>query len=131
MSALRPIHPDSVPAPVGNYVHGAEVAGSGRLLFISGQIPEAADGTVPAGFEAQCRLVWSHVGATLSAAGLSYPNLVKVTTYLSDVSLADVNARVRREVLGAHAPALTVVGAATLDRRWLLEIEAVAWGPSR
>ena len=34
--------------------------------------------------------------------------------------------RVRRERLGSHAPALTVIVARTLDPRWLLEIEAMA-----
>jgi 2-iminobutanoate/2-iminopropanoate deaminase len=35
---------------------------------------------------------------------------------------------VRREVLGTHAPALTVIITGIYDPRWLLEIEAVAAG---
>jgi 2-iminobutanoate/2-iminopropanoate deaminase len=45
----------------------------------------------------------------LTAAGLTTNNLLKVTTYLSDRRHADANARVRREMLGDHRPALTVV----------------------
>lgn len=123
---MRTFHPGSVPPPVGGYVHGAQQGESGRLLFVSGQIPEALDGPIPEGFEEQCRLVWSHIGAVLGEAGLGFSDLIKVTTYLSAVGFAEVNSRVRREVLGAHTPALTVVGAALLDPRWLLEIEAVA-----
>lgn len=85
---------------------------------------------VPAGFESQCRLVWAHIGAVLASAGTRHEDLVKVTTYLSDRAHADENGRIRREVLGAHRPALTVIVAEIFDPRWLLEIEAVAaWRP--
>ncbi|MFQ6392630.1 hypothetical protein ACLMAJ_04200 [Nocardia sp. KC 131] len=40
--------------------------------------------------------------------------------------LAEVNTSVRREVLGDHKPALTVVLAGIFDPRWLLEIEVIA-----
>lgn len=55
-------------------------------------------------------------------------NLVKVTTFLTRREDADANSRIRRERLGSHAPALTVIVAQTLDPRWLLEIEALAAG---
>jgi enamine deaminase RidA (YjgF/YER057c/UK114 family) len=47
--------------------------------------------------------------SVLTAAGLTTDNLLKVTTHLSDRRHADANARVRREMLGDHRPALTVV----------------------
>jgi enamine deaminase RidA (YjgF/YER057c/UK114 family) len=127
---LRAHTPPSVPAPVGNYAHGVEVLPGARLLFVSGQIPVDLEGEVPADFESQCRLVWAHVGAVLASAGMGYDDLVKVTTFLSDRAHADANGRIRREVLGAHRPALTVIVAEIFDPRWLLEIEAVAaWRP--
>lgn len=121
--------PSAVPPPVGNYTHGLEVPPGARLLFISGQIPENMAGAVPTDFTEQCRLVWAHIGAVLAAAGLGYEHLVKVTTFLTDRADAEENGRIRREVLGAHQPALTVVVAGTLDPRWRLEIEGVAAGP--
>ncbi|MEO6324935.1 MAG: RidA family protein [Thermoanaerobaculia bacterium] len=117
--------PSSVPAPQGGYALGLSAAPL-RLLFISGQIPERRDGTVPEDFEAQCRLAWEHVLAVLSDAGLGPVHLLKVTTFLADRADAELNGRIRREVLGAHEPALTVVAVNTLDPRWLLEIEAIA-----
>ena len=36
------------------------------------------------------------------------------------------NAAVRKEVLGAHAPALTIIITGIYDEEWLLEIEAIA-----
>ena len=127
---FRRHNPASVPAPQGGYAHGLELPATSRLLFISGQIPEHPDGSIPPDFESQCRLVWTHVGSILHEAGLDYVHLVKVSTFLADRSWADLNGSIRREVLGAHEPALTVVAVNTLDRRWLLEIEAVASGPS-
>lgn len=118
--------PDSVPAPVGNYSLGLEVPAGSRFLFISGQIPETLDGEVPPAFEDQCNLVWDHILAILRSADMSVANLVKVTTFLVDREDAAVNSRVRRERLGSHSPALTVMVAQTLDPRWLLEIEALA-----
>ncbi|HEY1014618.1 MAG TPA: RidA family protein [Herpetosiphonaceae bacterium] len=118
-------NPATVPAPVGGYSQALEMRG-GRLLFISGQIPERADGTVPKDFAGQCQAVWDNIGALLAAAGMSYANLIKVTTYLTSRELAKVNSHIRQKVLGDARPALTVVVAQTLDPAWLLEIEAIA-----
>ncbi|HEX6903443.1 MAG TPA: RidA family protein [Thermoanaerobaculia bacterium] len=123
--------PDSVPAPVGNYSLGLEIPAGSRILFISGQIPETLSGEIPQTFEDQCNLVWNHILSILGAAGMSAANLVKVTTFLVDREYAEANSRIRRERLGSHAPALTVMVAQTLDVRWLLEIEAVAAAEER
>ena len=123
---VRPIRAADAPTPVGGYSQAVEVRYAVRILYISGQIPELADGRVPETFEAQARLVWQHVLAQLAAAQMSTANLVKVTTFLSSREHADANGAVRREVLGDHAPALTVIIAGIYDPRWLLEIEAIA-----
>lgn len=120
--------PASVPAAVGNYTQGLEVAPGARLLFISGQIPVRVDGSVPADFEGQCHAVWDNLMAVLDDAGMAPEQLVKVTTYLTSRDQADINGRVRRERLGNVRPALTVVIAQTFAPEWLLEIEAVAAG---
>lgn len=117
--------PDA-PTPSGGYAQALDIVGVQRLLIVSGQIPVAPDGTVPSDFDGQCRLVWANIGAQLRAAGLDYSHLVKVTTYLSDRRFGDANGAIRREILGVHAPALTVVIAGIYDEKWLLEIEAMA-----
>lgn len=123
---LTPIESPDGPAASGGYSQALAVGGATRLLFISGQIPEARDGTVPAAFADQCRLVWSHIEAQLRAAGMGLDNLVKVTTFLSDRAHAEENGAIRRAVLGDRRPALTVIIAGIYDPAWLLEIEAVA-----
>lgn len=126
---LTPVDPSTTPAPQGGYTQGALVEGAQRWLFISGQIPVGPDGGVPATFGEQCRTAWRNVTDTLEVAGMGIDDLVKVTTYLADRADADENSAIRREVLGGHAPALTVVLAGIYDESWLLEIEAVAASP--
>jgi 2-iminobutanoate/2-iminopropanoate deaminase len=116
-----PIVPDG-----GGYRHSYEVAAPARTVFISGQIPVAPDGTLAEDFAAQCRQVWANVATALAHHGMALTDLVKVTTYLSDRRYRAENSTIRREVLGDHAPALTVIITGIYDESWLLEIEAVA-----
>jgi 2-iminobutanoate/2-iminopropanoate deaminase len=126
MMKLTPINSPSAPQAAGGYAQAIDVTGAQRLLFISGQIPQTAAGIVPPDFSGQARLVWQNVIAQLDAAGMSIGNLIKVTTFLSSRAFAIANREVRQEVLGEHAPALTVVVAGIFDEKWLLEIEAIA-----
>jgi enamine deaminase RidA (YjgF/YER057c/UK114 family) len=123
---IRTVNAESAPQASGGYSQAVAVLGAERLLFISGQIPETTAGEVPADFSAQARLVWRNVIAQLGAAGMNVDNLVKVTIFLSSREFATLNRDIRREVLGAHSPALTVIITGIFDEKWLLEIEAVA-----
>lgn len=122
----KEINSEAVGAPLGGYCHGLEIGGPARLLFVSGQIPEAADGSAPESFDEQCEQVWRNIGEVLKTAGMGYENLVKVTTFLTHTDQAGRNSEIRRRFLGEHRPALTVVIVGTLEPKWLLEIEAVA-----
>ena len=127
MVAIAPLNPAILPAATGNYTHGVQVDGARRMVFVSGQVPWGNEhGRVPESFEAQCRMVWRNVLAVLSEAGMGVRNLVKVTTYLSDRQYRAINSKIREEVLGDHAPALTVIICDIYAENWLLEIEAVA-----
>jgi 2-iminobutanoate/2-iminopropanoate deaminase len=123
---LNTVNAESAPQAAGGYSQAIAVSGAERLLFISGQIPETAAGDVPSNFSEQARLVWCNVFAQLGAAGMTVANLVKVTIFLSSREYATQNRDIRREVLGAHSPALTVIITGIFDEKWLLEIEAVA-----
>ncbi|MBR0712348.1 RidA family protein [Bradyrhizobium liaoningense] len=119
-------NPATVHPPAGGYCMGLELTQHRRLLFISGQVPERSDGTVPEGFEAQCEQAWRNVTEVLATAGLRVEHLVKVTTFLTDRNQVVTNRAIRRKMLGDHQPALTVMVAETVDSKWLLEIEAIA-----
>ncbi|MEI8410585.1 MULTISPECIES: RidA family protein [unclassified Kribbella] len=116
-----PIVPDG-----GGYRHSYEIAAPARMVYVSGQIPVAPDGTLAEGFAEQCRQVWANVAAALAPHGMGLSDLVKVTTFLSDRAYRAENSAIRREVLGDHAPALTVIITGIYDESWLLEIEAIA-----
>ncbi len=123
---LERIEAASAPSAVGGYAQAIGIRGYDRLVFVSGQIPMTKTGDVPPDFESQARLVWANVRAQLAAAGLTVTNIVKVTTFLASREHADLNAAVRRDVLGGHEPSLTVIIADIFDPAWLLEIEVIA-----
>jgi len=122
----RNLNAADAPRPSGGYSQVCEVSNSTRLAFVSGQIPQSADGTVPSDFESQARLAWRNVEAQLRAVDMSLANIVKVTTYLSDRRYSGENRDIRNQVLGDISPALTVIIAGIFDSAWLLEIEVVA-----
>ncbi|TCC55888.1 RidA family protein [Kribbella pittospori] len=125
--AIQQLNPAILPPATGNYTHGVVVGGAERTVFVSGQVPWGNEhGRVPESFEAQCRMVWRNVLSVLAEAGMGVLNLVKVTTYLSDRQFRALNSKIREEVLGQHAPALTVIICDIYSENWLLEIDAIA-----
>ncbi|MDF5753291.1 RidA family protein [Spongiactinospora sp. TRM90649] len=124
--SIRPLDPEFLPQSPGDYTHGTLVTGARRTVFVSGQVPWAEEGKVPEDFETQCRIVWRNVLGVLAEAGMGVRNLAKVTTYLSDREYRAANGRIRKEVLGDHTPALTIIITDIYSEEWLLEIEAIA-----
>lgn len=123
---LTPINAPDAPQPVGGYAQAMDVTGASRILYVSGQIPAATDGSVPDSFEEQARLCWANVIAQLRAAGMTLDNLVKVTIFLSDRKYIADYRKVRIEVLEGRQIGLTTIITGIFDERWLLEIEAIA-----
>lgn len=124
---MIPHNPDGVFPPYRCYSHAVEVRGGSRLLVVSGLNGYQADGqTIPASFEAQGDLIWTHLGTILRSAGMDYPDLVSLRCYLADPADDEANVALRVKYLGTHRPALTVVCCRLLDPRWKLEMEAMA-----
>ena len=79
-------------------------------------------------FRAQAERVFATLRIALASAGATFSDVVKTTTYVSDVA----NAAALREIRGkyldpARPPANSLIGVARLARpELLLEIEAVA-----
>jgi 2-iminobutanoate/2-iminopropanoate deaminase len=123
---LTKINSPKAPVPVGGYVQAMEVANAQRLLFISGQVPDTIEGTTPADFEEQARLIWRNLIAQLNAANMTLDNLVKITFFLSDRKYIDGYRKVRLEFLGTRTVAITTIITGIFDEKWLMEIEAIA-----
>jgi 2-iminobutanoate/2-iminopropanoate deaminase len=119
-----------VAAPSG-YAHATVVPAGTELVFVSGQIPVAPDGSVPADFEGQARQAWRNVEGVLRAAGCTFDDVAKITMFICDRVYRDVNRAVRHEFLGDRTPALTVLVTDQWDDAWLIEIEAIAARPPR
>jgi enamine deaminase RidA (YjgF/YER057c/UK114 family) len=124
----RHLSPDTLHKPFG-YSHVVEVTG-GRLIFIAGQVALDTDlNTVGAGdLRAQTEQVFANIGAALAAVGADFKSLVKMTTYLTDMSQVAVLREVRDKHLDKeNPPASTAIQVSALARpEWLVEIEVVA-----
>ena len=125
---MMKIHnPETILAPVSSYSHGIEVPPDARWLYISGQVGIDPEGQIPAGFEEQCRLVWTNLYHILESAGMSRQNLVKLTIYMTDPEDLPVFRTIRDEYLEGTRPATTLLMISQLARpEWRLEIEGVA-----
>jgi 2-iminobutanoate/2-iminopropanoate deaminase len=73
--------PDAHP-PFAAYTHAIEVSRATRTLYISGQVGQRMDVTIPDDIVEQSRLAWQNLEAQLKAAGMTLDNLVKITTIL-------------------------------------------------
>jgi len=121
-------NPQSVSAPVNPYSHGAEVEAGSKLLYMSGQVGRrGADGDILPEFEAQVRQTYANIEEVLKGAGMDLTNIVKMTTYLTDRKYLEAMRDIRKEILGDHKPAHTLVIAAGLaSEEYLIEVECVA-----
>ncbi len=57
---------------------------SGNLLFVSGQVGSRPDGSPEPDFEAQVRLAFANLEATLAAGGCTFADIVDLTTFHTD-----------------------------------------------
>jgi 2-iminobutanoate/2-iminopropanoate deaminase len=115
--------PDGARA-VGPY---SPALGAGELVFVSGQIALARDGSVVGETAAQqARKALENMQATLVAAGLEMSAVVKTTIFLDDIgdfaAVNDVYAQFFREPY----PARSTVEVSRLPKDLKVEIEAIA-----
>ena len=83
---------------------------AGDYVYVSGQGPHGADGTMPSGFGAQFRQCLQNLKAVLSSARLTLDNVVYMQVYVTDMSsYAEMN-RVFREYFPNTPPARAVLG---------------------
>lgn len=127
-SQIQLINPPSLPTVPG-YSQVVTVAG-GDLVFIAGQVSlDASGAVVGAGdFAAQATQTFHNLMDALEAAGTSASNLIKLTTFVTDMSQLATFRTVRDQFLDpANLPASTLVQVSRLFRQeFLIEIEAIA-----
>lgn len=121
-------NPPGMTAPAARYSMTAEVTGARRWVLVSGQLPVAADGSVPEDLGAQADLVVAHLRTALAHHGLDAGHVVKLTTYLTTRE-ARLPWQQRRDALfaGLPPPASTqLIVAGLADPRCAIEVEAIA-----
>ena len=120
-----------LPEPFSHYTDAVRV---GELLFVSGCVSVDASGAIvgEGDVEAQARQVFRNLGLVLEAAGSSFADVAKVTTFLTNVGdRARINP-VRQEFFGDARPASTLVEVSALVLpAFLIEVEAIARVPDR
>ncbi|WP_048811035.1 RidA family protein [Thermococcus gammatolerans] len=119
------VFPEGV-SPIGPYSPG--VIASGRLLFVSGQIPlDPETGELVRGtFRDMARRAIENLLSVVEAAGGSVENVVKVTVYLRDISKYEEFNEVYSEFFASSKPARAVVEVSNLPKGVDVEIEAIA-----
>jgi enamine deaminase RidA (YjgF/YER057c/UK114 family) len=85
---------------------------SGDLLFVSGQVGSRSDGSAEPDLEAQIRLAFANLKATLAAGGCTFDDIVDVTSFHTDPEKQfETFMRVKNEVFPeAPYPNWTAVG---------------------
>jgi 2-iminobutanoate/2-iminopropanoate deaminase len=131
---VRYLNPQGLSTPRG-YSHVVDVK-DGRMIFIAGQVAFDASGNVVGAndFRAQANQVFDNLRTALRAVGADFSNLVKVNTYVLDMSQLPVLREVRDKYLAdvPNRPASTLVQVQKLaNDQLLLEIEAVAVLPEK
>jgi 2-iminobutanoate/2-iminopropanoate deaminase len=105
------------------------VAEGKRLIFIAGQLARDREGNVvgKGDMRAQMRQVGENIKTALQAAGASLSDLVKTTTYVTDIEEFFNHVDVRMEYFGAALPTSTTVEVRRLAHPdFLVEVEAMA-----
>ncbi len=125
MSTLIPVAPHGGVPAKGPYSPGIR---AGNLLFVSGQIAVAADGSSLAGadLETQTRQCLANLRAVLEAGGATLDQVAKVTVYMADADGWPVFNRVYAEAFGAHKPARAIVPVPAFPGGFKVEVDAIA-----
>ena len=122
---IRKIQTPDAPTPAGHYsqavVHNGIVYVAGQLA-IDPRTGERKLGSI----EEQTEQALQNVSAILNAAGSDLSRLLKVTIYISDMSLWGAVNVVYARVMGEHRPARAVIPTRELHHGFLIEVDAIA-----
>lgn len=122
---IKPVLTPDAPQPGGHYSQAIVHNG---LIYVAGQLPiDPATGEKKLGsIEEQAEQTLNNVRAILWAAGSDLDRVLKMTVYISDISLWGKVNEVYARVMGEHRPARAVVPVKDLHYGFQIEIEAIA-----
>lgn len=126
--ALTSIKPEGWPAPKG-YSNG--IVGSGRQLYVAGQVGWDREGRFPEGFVEQFALALDNFLAVVFAAGGRAEDVASMTVFVPNIeayrrSTKELGA-IWKDRMGRHYPAMALIGVKELvDEGAEVEIQGVA-----
>jgi 2-iminobutanoate/2-iminopropanoate deaminase len=123
--ATETIQTKNAPGAIGPYSQGVVAH---HLLFSAGQvgIDPATGELVPGGIAAQTTRALQNLAGVLGERGLGWPDVVKTTVFLQNMTDFQVMNDAYSTVLGDAKPARSTVQVAGLPRGAAIEIELVA-----
>jgi 2-iminobutanoate/2-iminopropanoate deaminase len=119
------IQTDKAPKPVGPYSQAVQY---GNLLFCSGQIsihPQTNE-VVLGPVKDQAELVMKNIEGVLTAAGITWKNVIKSTIFLTDMKDFPVVNEVYGRYFPENPPARSTIQVAGLPKGVQVEVEILA-----
>ena len=129
---MRELTPQDIAPPFARYAHGVEVPPGARLIFTSGQLGLAADGSVPDDVGAQADICFANIDAILRSGGAGRGDVVRINAFVTDRAhmAGYMAARDRWLADVERLPASTLVIVSGFTRpEFTVEIEVVAAVP--
>jgi reactive intermediate/imine deaminase len=117
------INTSEAPAAIGAY---SQAVKSDDTVYLSGQIPLLPESmTLVEDPEEQIHQVFKNLGAVTRAAGGSLDQVVKLTVYLTDLSLFPRVNEIMAEYFQQPFPARAAVGVCELPKGAKIEVEGI------
>jgi 2-iminobutanoate/2-iminopropanoate deaminase len=127
---IKKIESQTAPQAIGPY---SQAVRAGDYIFLSGQIPinPTKNIIVSGGLKEQTMQVLVNIQAVLTAAGLTFENVVKTEVFLTDLShFGEMNDVYSTFFESDVKPARTTVQVAALPKGSLIEIACIAYAGS-
>ena len=111
------------------YTHVVTVSGTGKMIFVAGQLARDPDGNCvgKGDMRAQIQQVGENIKTCLEAAGATLADIVKTNTYVTDYEEFAKHPDMRIRYFGRATPTSTTAQISRLaDPDAMIEIEAIA-----
>lgn len=121
-------NPAVMPKPHG-YSQVIEFSGNSKMVFISGQVAEDADGNIigKGSIEEQIHQTLKNIKIAVETAGGEMKHIVKLNTYLKDISHISKVRSIRDLYVNTDKPPASTTVQVVLDAdELLIEIDAIA-----
>ena len=116
---------------IGRYADAIRVPADHDQIVVSGTPGLDDNGNIPADFADEARQAWRNVAAILDKAGASISDIVSIRQYLTREEDIKTYVAVQKEMIMHEPTAMLLVPTAMVWPEIHVEVEAVAFVPSR